>query len=822
MTARRYLEEFGVPIARNGYEVIPIIPGEKRPYGNKWQKYDGSEEGVQDWLNQGKGSYGIGIKARHAPAVDIDVLDLAVVNEIKAEVVRIAGETLERVGLPPKTLLAYRADELFPKVDTGFWLDAQDRTVKVEILADGQQYVAAHIHPDTGKPYSWKDGRSPLRVPLGDLPLLTHGMANEIKEVAMSIFMNRGYKKKTNALTRLSATGYDMDDPFAAVKAKTQISDEELERKLMMVPGSDDYELWTWIGMALYHQYDGNQQGYDLWDQWSQTAPNYDSEALEKHWPSFNIQQKDRPPLTARIILAKAKEVEKEDTKKHQDAVLIGIEESRDIDTLVEVCEKIKAIEFTAPFRELLTGKIKAKWKDITKEMPRIGFVRDLIRYESREMVSMPPWLKHWVYCQQTDTVFHMVDRRDLDRSAFNASYSRFMLTDADRMEGKATPEVQPFDAAANLFQIPVVYNRMFMPGLPTLYSFNGVDYANSYSDKGIPEIPDKLSPVEQQAIDIFLAHFDHIIANERDRRVFLDWLTYVVQNPGEKINWAILLQGAEGDGKSYFLSILKAVIGDDNAKMIPGKALEEKYNPWAEGGMICFIEDVRLHGNNRFDAVNTLKPMITNPMASIRRMQTNVYEVVNTMNYIATSNLKDALPVGEEDSRFFPIFTRFQSSAAIDAFKLANPDYYRRLFGTISFGGAIRKFLLERQISEDFDAKDRAPKSSYRKEMIEMNRGEEEQALHDALEDSTDPAFSELLLDSALIHDNFMELQCLPPRGKALKRLLDHQGFTFLARIRLGNGERRQFWSKRPDIWAQDEDERKAQILDYLDPNGL
>ena len=66
MAARRYLEDYGVRIANNGYAVIPIIPGENRPYGLKWQTYDGTAEGVEDWLKSGKGSYGVGIKIRIA------------------------------------------------------------------------------------------------------------------------------------------------------------------------------------------------------------------------------------------------------------------------------------------------------------------------------------------------------------------------------------------------------------------------------------------------------------------------------------------------------------------------------------------------------------------------------------------------------------------------------------------------------------------------------------------------------------------------------------------------------------------------------------
>ena len=821
MAARRYLEEFGVKVASNDYEVIPIIPGEKRPYGKKWQKYDGSVEGVEDWIAQGKGSFGIGIKTRHNPGVDIDVLDADVVEEIKDMVFSLAGPTLQRVGLPPKTLLAYRADEVFPKVDTGFWIDGKGRTVKVEILADGQQFVAAHIHPDTGKPYQWLDGKSVLNTPRKSLPNLTHDMATEIKEAAIKIFIDKGWVKKTNSVTRLTATGFDADDPFAAVKAKTQISDEELEHKLMLIPSSEDYETWFHIGMALYHQYDGGEQGLALWHQWSAGAANYKPEDFPKHWESFNVQQKDRQPITARFILGEAKKVVVKPNEELLIEVRAGIRDADSLEKLEKVCDTIKATEFSMTVREMLIGQVKEAFKRVTGVMPRIGVVREMTRYESKDTHAMPSWLKPWVFLQHDESLFNIQDRTRLSTKSFNMSFARNMLTDAERMEGKSVPELLPVDAAMNLYQVPVVFNHQYMPGFPSLYKMDGIDYVNSYSDKGVPEISSEYSPADRQAIAIFEHHLEHLIADPRDRRIFLDFLCFIVQNPGSRINWAILLQGAEGDGKSFFSQVLKAVIGMSNVNVIAGKQLEEKYNSWAEGAMVCFVEDVRLHGANRFDAINTLKPMITNVTVTIRRMNTNPYEVINTMNWITTSNLKDAMPVGEEDTRIFPIFTRFQTATKIAAFKAANPDYYKRLFSIISFGGALRKFMLERELSDDFDATARAPISSNRAEMTAMNRSDEELALQDCLEESTLPDFCDLLLDSGKIDDMFMDKKASIPTGKGLNRLLDHQGFTWLGRWTV-NGEKRTYYSRQPEAWSSDDVKRGQEIRDYLDPEGL
>lgn len=822
---RKYLEEFGTRIADNGYEVIPIIPGAKRPAGEKWQKYDGTAEGVQDHIADGKGDHGVGIKSRYAPAVDMDIINEDVLNEIKEVVREIAGESdLKRVGFAPKELWVYRAEpgDTWPKVDTGEWFDDDGNKAKVEILSDGQQFVAAHIHPDTGKPYQWL-GKSVLTTKREDLTLLTHEQAIEIRDRATQIFLGHGWRKKTkNAIQRL-ANPLDDDDPFSAYRPKVQIGDGELERRLMSIKDNEDHDTWFQIGMALYHQYDGSEQGFKLWDEWSQGASNYDYAALEKRWPTFNNKDRSHTPITCRIILKLSKDVAEEAARETLADVLNGIMGAMDTDELVEVCNKIKHIEFPVHTRELLLGKVKGRWKDITKETPRIGFIRDLIRYENPEIISAPPWAKDWIYLTQTDSFYNFRDRSETNRPAFNSMNNRFLITPAERLEGKATPEQSAADMALNLYQIPTVYNRMYMPGYPDMFEYKSQRYVNSYSDADVPELPGELSPVHEDAIRIFLAHFNHLFDSERDRLILLDWIAYVVQNPGSRINWAILLQGAEGDGKSFFRAVIEAVLGG-HVNGITGVALEEKFNSWSEGAMLCFVEDVRLHGQNRFDAVNKLKPMITNAMVTVRRMQTNPYEVVNTMNYMATSNLKDAVPVTDEDSRFFPLFTRFQRPEDIDLFKEENPLYYKRLYALVEepeFAGAIRQFLLGYKISKAFDAKGRAPKSSYKAEMVMLNRSAEQTALRDSLEESELPDYCEFLLDSTKVADQFMGLDALAPNGKALNRLLSQHGFTLMGRWKI-NGEKRQYWTMRPHLWPTDEHKKGDAIRDFLDPEGL
>jgi len=99
------------------------------------------------------------------------------------------------------------------------------------------------------------------------------------------------------------------DDPMASDGLTVDIPTGDLANALMLVEGAEDHDEWVMVGMALYHQFDGSQEGLDLWHEWSETADNYEPEACDKRWLSFNDTGKGVKPVTARYILMKAKEV---------------------------------------------------------------------------------------------------------------------------------------------------------------------------------------------------------------------------------------------------------------------------------------------------------------------------------------------------------------------------------------------------------------------------------------------------------------------------------------------------------------------------------
>jgi len=158
-----------------------------------------------------------GLLCREVAAFDVDVLDPALVNRIGARIERALGLTpLVRIGRAPKTLLVYRLSRPFAKVQTPELFFPDGSKAKVELLADGQQFVAAGIHPDKGAPYRWT-GATPADVPRRSLPIVTEQQARAIVAAAEELLRSAGAAEKQKSQPERKKPNGQAGDFFAQV-----------------------------------------------------------------------------------------------------------------------------------------------------------------------------------------------------------------------------------------------------------------------------------------------------------------------------------------------------------------------------------------------------------------------------------------------------------------------------------------------------------------------------------------------------------------------------------------------------------------------------
>ena len=372
----------GRALLGNGYLIIPIKPGHKRPALDNWQTARLGAADLTRYPNHGVGVL-CGQGAQPVAAIDVDTTDEALAARFVAWCQEHLGATCERVGFAPKILLAYRAASEGWGKATGAWFeDLGGARHRLEVLGKGQQFVAYHIHPDTGEPYEWVDffgGLDAMRA--GDLPIITEAQVEEALQVFEAMAEEAGLVRVSGSKTKAGGmTSAPVDDPLMAYEPPVGIDLSEA-RRLVAYVDNEDYDTWLKVGMSLHHEFDGSVAALDLWDEWSSTATNYASrEDLEKRWESFG--RSGRNPTTARWLLKvgnqgkrDAVKAEKRTALDDAKAQILACEDS--IDLVNEVARQAgEAAGTDLALRAELAGLIRARFKELTDTSLPVADVR--------------------------------------------------------------------------------------------------------------------------------------------------------------------------------------------------------------------------------------------------------------------------------------------------------------------------------------------------------------------------------------------------------------------------------------------------------------
>lgn len=829
---RDYLQRHGFQLIDQGYSVVPIQQGKKAPGFDGWQKSKASKDQVRDWLREGFKNAGVGILTKTTCAIDIDCLDETAALWFEAWCREHLGAAPVRIGRAPKRLMLYRTDEPFRKHRSTVYTDEWGEKQLIEVLGDGQQFVAFHVHPDTGKPYHWIDDVSPLTIRANDLPTITEAQI----ETLIAEFEVYAEKQKWTVFKQgrgaMKTAPVDPDNPWVEDSAPIDIAYEELRSRLMLIPvDGPGYDQWFQVGMALHHQFDGDQMGFDLWVEWSETSIDFDLDELERKWPTFAIEGKKRAPLTARFILRLAKEsIEKTNLElgvKLRDAFL----SAKDLPEWERARQMAREAEIDGLARSALAVVAKEKRDALTGVKSSLVEIKKAIAFLPKGAEKMPTWCESWVYDVSEDRFFHLERKIATTKQGFDAMYDRQAMTKKDILDGKTGPTQSASTLALNLFKIPTVDGRRYMPGRDAIFHEPDGTFCNTYPEHEIPEKPEKTLPRDKRNIERVKTHIAHLLALDREQRMLLDWLSWVVQNPGKHVNYAVLLQGVEGDGKSFFAELLRAVMGVSNVTMANANTvIKSDFTEWSYGQCVCCIEEIRLATNravDKWDAINKIKPFITNNIIEVHPKGKAAINVVNTTSYMLFSNYKDALPLDDNSRRYLVLFSKWQNKQDIQDFKAAHPTYYLRLYDALNeSAGALREWLLGHEQSEDFNPMGDAPDTSARKTMIRKSKSEFIQVLDELIEEDRTLEASRHLVDITGLSDVMMASGVEWPGPKLLGTLLERDGYECLGKVRLPELGPHKFYSKNPALFSSFGDKAgdfvdTTKVRDYIRARG-
>jgi hypothetical protein len=123
----------------------------------------------------------------------------------------------------------------------------------------------------------------------------------------------------------------------------------------------------------------------------------------------------------------------------------------------------------------------------------------------------------------------------------------------------------------------------------------HGLSYANTFIQFA-PEM--KGDFVMPPLLDKYLKN---LLPNARDRRLVVQWMADIIQNPTRQVDWAVYLMGDEGTGKSTLFRLVTMALGGNHTHALGDyEQLFEKHGSIQADSLLVHIEDAPANKRTR------------------------------------------------------------------------------------------------------------------------------------------------------------------------------------------------------------------------------
>lgn len=496
-------------------------------------------------------------------------------------------------------------------------------------------------------------------------------------------------------------------DGGATLPKRTDANLGELRDALRHIP-ADDYHEWIAVGQALVELGD---EGFELWAEWSAKSERHDGEGDLVRWLTFTG---DKTGFAA--VFARA-----------QRYGWVNPAARKPLD--------LGAIGFGPGAAPVLPGAAPAL---PGAALPPVAMTTELRTVEGARLVLGHEADRVFTGCCYVRSVNKiLVPGGDLiDKQRFDATFGGygFMLDPANTVSAKSA-----WDAyhRSQCFDFPKVHDVCFRPELAPGARIveSGRSLVNLWWPVETDRTPGDVAP--------FLDHMTRLLPDQTDRAILLAYMAAVVQYPGVKFQWCPVIQGGEGNGKSFLGYCIEHAVGERYAHRPKASDITNKFTGWLRAKLFICIEEIAIQ--EKIETLEHLKDLITNLRIEIQGKGEDQVTGDNRANFMMFTNRKDAIPV-DVDKRRYSIFYTAQQTAADMIRDDMGGDYFPRLYDWAKTGGYahISHYLATYPIPAALNpagACHRAPMTSSTAEAIAVSLGPIEQEIQEAI-GRGDPGF--------------------------------------------------------------------------------
>lgn len=219
--------------------------------------------------------------------------------------------------------------------------------------------------------------------------------------------------------------------------------------------------------------------------------------------------------------------------------------------------------------------------------------------------------------------------------------------------------------------------------------------------------------------VSAFVEHITYLFGDDAD--AFLDWLAHIEQRPGVLPHYGWLhIADHHGCGRNWVASVLSRLWRGyvapsvDIASLITGN-----YNGEIAGRVLAIVDEVREGGNENAHAIEgKIRQLLTQETRHINPKYGMQYSEVNSCRWLLFSNHRNAIPMGEQDRRWWVV---------MKSDKPLHPLRYVRLYGLLDTPGFVESvgvLLRNRDISK-FNPGAKPPSNAAKLRAVEASKSE-------------------------------------------------------------------------------------------------
>ncbi len=485
-------------------------------------------------------------------------------------------------------------------------------------------------------------------------------------------------------------------------------------------PENDDELLKIAMGSKSAASVFGDKASFrDLW--------NGDPEVLSKFYPGDNDQDFGRSEadmaLCSHLAFWTGGDCERIDRLFRRSALNREKWEDR------EDYRRFTLLPIIGSLKEVFGAKRKKERVEVEKQL--VQNVGNLNKPTTREgnnfltIMEQIPFFEGCVYIRGLHRIF-IPGGFILDKTDFDITYGgRTFVLDAGGQ--KTTRSAWEAFTLNQGFAAPWANVLGFRPELlpGQVYQEDGQRMLNSY-------VPVEIT-CEAGDITPFLDFLQKFLPDQNDRNILLSYMAAIVQYPGKKFPWCVLLQGVEGNGKSAIAAILQYAVSEKYTHFADPRQLDNQFNDWMLNKVFIAIEEVKAKG--QWGIMESLKTMITSKRGPITSKGKDQITADYRANFLMCSNYKDAVHKTRTDRRYCVFYTAQQEEGDLARDGMDN-SFFKNLYDWFEGNDAhadqrnkgfryLAYFLKNMPIDPYLDPTklcNRAPMTSSHEEVIEAN----------------------------------------------------------------------------------------------------